>query len=209
VFPTQHIPTVTFTLIRTTFATEDHYRRGAGPRTVDHALTMAPPNAISREQAYLAAIASQPKDAAPERLYEVSPSSYLLCNSLTDAQKLEILGKGAYGAVYRGRHIQTGHIVALKIINLDTEDDDVGDIQKEISLLQQLMMGVSGGAQGVQSLNVIKYYGSLMDGPKVWIIMECAEGGSIRTLVSPVPPEDGPVADDSRGRSRSRSLIYA
>jgi len=105
-------------------------------------------------------------------------------SNFADAQKLEILGKGAYGAVYRGRHLQTGHIVALKIINLDTEDDDVGDIQKEISLLQQLMMGVSGGAQGVQNLNVIKYYGSLMDGPKVWIIMECAEGGSIRTLVS-------------------------
>ena len=31
--------------------------------------------------------------------------------------------------------------------------------------------------------NVIKYYASLMEGPKVWIIMELAEGGSIRTLV--------------------------
>jgi len=76
----------------------------------------------------------------------------------------------------------TGHIVALKIINLDTEDDDVGDIQKEISLLQQLMLSSSGnGPNGLP--NVIKYYGSLMEGPKVWIIMEYAEGGSIRTLV--------------------------
>ena len=90
------------------------------------------------------------------------------------------MGKGAYGAVYRGRHLPTGHVVALKIINLDTEDDDVGDIQKEISLLQQLMLG-SGGSGMVP--NVIKYYGSLMEGPKVWIIMEYAEGGSIRTLV--------------------------
>jgi serine/threonine protein kinase len=83
--------------------------------------------------------------------------------------------------VYRGRHIATGHVVALKIINLDTEDDDVGDIQKEISLLQQLMSGVSGGTGFVP--NVTKYYTSLMDGPKVWIVMEYAEGGSIRTLV--------------------------
>lgn len=96
-------------------------------------------------------------------------------------QKLEIVGKGAYGAVYRGRHLPTGHVVALKIINLDTEDDDVGDIQKEIALLQQLMTGAAGGT-GVTP-NVIKYYGSLMEGPKVWIIMEYAEGGSIRTLV--------------------------
>jgi protein-serine/threonine kinase len=70
-------------------------------------------------------------------------------------------------------------VVALKIINLDTEDDDVGDIQKEIALLQQLM-NTTGGTD----MNVIKYYGSLMEGPRVWIIMELAEGGSIRTLVS-------------------------
>ena len=56
------------------------------------------------------------------------------------------------------------------------------DIQKEVSLLQQLMMGV-GGSQ----VNLIKYYGSMMDGPKVWIIMEYAEGGSIRTVVSCLP----------------------
>jgi protein-serine/threonine kinase len=96
----------------------------------------------------------------------------------TDVQKLEIIGKGAYGAVYRGRHLPSGHVVALKIINLDTEDDDVGDIQKEIALLQQLM-NTGGG----RDMNVIKYYGSLMEGPRVWIIMELAEGGSIRTLV--------------------------
>lgn len=106
-------------------------------------------------------------------------------------QKLEIVGKGAYGAVYRGRHTPTGHVVALKIINLDTEDDDVGDIQKEIALLQQIMSGKSGlaggsgGAGGGGGMpNVIKYYGSFMEGPKVWIVMEYAEGGSIRTLVS-------------------------
>ena len=84
--------------------------------------------------------------------------------------------------MYKGRHVPTGHVVALKIINLDTEDDDVGDIQKEISLLQQLMHSASGGT-GIMP-NVIKYYGSLMEGPRVWIIMEYAEGGSIRTLVS-------------------------
>ncbi|KAK4684745.1 hypothetical protein P7C73_g5422, partial [Tremellales sp. Uapishka_1] len=121
---------------------------------------MVAPNSASREQAYLNTLVTQPKDIAPDRLYE----------------KLEIAGKGAYGAVYRGRHIQTGHIVALKIINLDTEDDDVGDIQKEVSLLQQLMSGITAAP------NIIKYYASLMEGPRVWIVMEYAEGGSIHTL---------------------------
>lgn len=83
--------------------------------------------------------------------------------------------------MYKGQHRTSGHVVALKIINLDTEDDDVGDIQKEIALLQRLMHGTN--KEGVLP-NVIKYYASLMDGPRVWIVMEYAEGGSIRTLVS-------------------------
>lgn len=95
-----------------------------------------------------------------------------------------MVGKGAFGAVYQGRHKESGHVVALKIINLDTEDDDVTAIQKEVSLLQQLMDSFASQSAGAMP-NVIKYYGSLMEGPKVWIIMEYAEGGSIRTLVSP------------------------
>jgi len=95
-----------------------------------------------------------------------------------------MVGKGAYGAVYQGRHVATGHVVALKIINLDTEDDDVADIQKEVSLLQQLMASFTGTGGTGPMPNVIKYYGSMMEGPRVWIIMEYAEGGSIRTLVS-------------------------
>jgi len=47
------------------------------------------------------------------------------------------------------------------------------------------MTGAAGGT-GVTP-NVIKYYGSLMEGPKVWIIMEYAEGGSIRTVVCASP----------------------
>ncbi|GJJ15018.1 hypothetical protein Clacol_009291 [Clathrus columnatus] len=90
-------------------------------------------------------------------------------------RKLEIVGKGAYGAVYRGIHIPTGDIVALKIINLDTPDDDVEDIQREVALLSQL--------RGPGTNNVTKYYGCYLDGPHVWIVMDYASGGSVRTLM--------------------------
>ena len=53
-------------------------------------------------------------------------------------RRLDTIGKGAYGSVHKGENIQTGQVVALKIINLDTEDDDVGDIQREVALLTQL-----------------------------------------------------------------------
>ncbi|KAK2467758.1 hypothetical protein APHAL10511_000053 [Amanita phalloides] len=88
-------------------------------------------------------------------------------------QRLETIGKGAYGSVHKGKHIATGSIVALKIINLDTPDDDVGDIQREVTLLSQLR----------DAPNITKYFGCYLDGPRVWIVMEYAQGGSVLSLM--------------------------
>ena len=88
-------------------------------------------------------------------------------------QRLETVGKGAYGSVHKGKHIPSGNIVALKIINLDTPDDDVGDIQREVSLLSQLR----------DAPNITKYFGCFMDGPRVWIVMEFAQAGSVLSLM--------------------------
>ncbi|KAF9446398.1 Pkinase-domain-containing protein [Macrolepiota fuliginosa MF-IS2] len=88
-------------------------------------------------------------------------------------QRLETVGKGGYGSVHKGRQLATGNIVALKIINLDTPDDDVDDIQREVTLLSQLR----------DAPNVTKYFGCYMDGPRVWIVMEYAQGGSVDALM--------------------------
>ena len=92
-------------------------------------------------------------------------------------QRLETVGKGAYGSVHKGRHIPTGNIVALKIIDLDTADDDVDDIQREVALLTQLR----------DAPNITKYYGCHLDGPRVWIVMEFAQGGSVFNLMKASP----------------------
>lgn len=88
-------------------------------------------------------------------------------------RRLETVGKGAYGSVHKGQDISTGEIVALKIINLDTADDDVVDIQREVALLTQLR----------DAPNITKYYGCHLDGPRVWIVMEFAQGGSVLSLM--------------------------
>ncbi|KAH9937727.1 Pkinase-domain-containing protein [Amylocystis lapponica] len=98
-------------------------------------------------------------------------------------RRLETVGKGAYGSVHKGVHIQSGNVVALKIINLDTEDDDVGDIQREVALLTQLR----------DAPNVIQYFGCYLDGPRVWIVMEYAQGGSVRTLMKAT--KDGTIEE--------------
>ncbi|KAG6897399.1 hypothetical protein C0992_001905 [Termitomyces sp. T32_za158] len=90
-------------------------------------------------------------------------------------RRLETIGKGAYGSVHKGEHIPTGNVVALKIINLDDKSgsDDVVDIQREVALLSQLR----------DAPNITKYYGCYMDGPRVWIVMEYAQGGSVLSLM--------------------------
>lgn len=49
------------------------------------------------------------------------------------------------------------------------------DIQKEISLLSQLTHA--------KSQNITPYYGSFLNDTKLWIIMDYAAGGSVRTIV--------------------------
>lgn len=88
-------------------------------------------------------------------------------------KRLETVGKGAYGSVHKGVELATGNVVALKIINLDTADDDVADIQREVALLTHLR----------DAVNITKYFGCYLDGPRVWIVMEYASGGSVRTLM--------------------------
>ncbi|KAF7376057.1 STE/STE20/YSK protein kinase [Mycena sanguinolenta] len=87
-------------------------------------------------------------------------------------KRLETVGKGAYGSVHKGID-RAGNVVALKIINLDIESDDVGDIQREVALLTQLR----------DAPNITQYYNCHMDGPRVWIVMEFAQGGSALALM--------------------------
>ncbi len=93
-------------------------------------------------------------------------------------QRLETVGKGSYGSVHKGIHRATGNVVALKIIDLDADDgDDVDSIQREVALLTQLRDGP----------NITKYYGCHLHGPRVWIVMEFAEGGSVYSLMQSSP----------------------
>jgi serine/threonine protein kinase len=54
-------------------------------------------------------------------------------------QKLEKIGEGSYGVVYKAKHRLTGALVALKKIRLESEDEGVpATAIREISLLKEL-----------------------------------------------------------------------
>ena len=53
--------------------------------------------------------------------------------------KLEKIGEGTYGVVYKARDLLTNDFIALKKIRLDAEDEGVPSTAiREISLLKEL-----------------------------------------------------------------------
>lgn len=86
------------------------------------------------------------------------------------------IGKGAFGEVYRGISRTNGDPVAIKIIDLEDSQDDVGVISREIHAL----------AQGQTCPQLVNYIGSHVCGTKLWIIMEYVDGGSVLDRVQGV-----------------------
>lgn len=94
-------------------------------------------------------------------------------NSTALYKRTEVIGRGKFGVVYKGYNKQTNQVVAIKVLNLDTEEDEVIDVQQEIQFLTELK----------NVPNVTHYYGSILHDTKLWIIMDYCAGGSLRTLL--------------------------
>ncbi|PYI16435.1 Pkinase-domain-containing protein [Aspergillus violaceofuscus CBS 115571] len=89
-------------------------------------------------------------------------------------QMMEELGSGSFGTVYKAIDKATGEIVAIKHIDLESSEDDIQEIQQEISVLATCA-----------SPFVTQYKASFLRGHKLWIVMEFLGGGSCLDLLKP------------------------
>lgn len=80
-----------------------------------------------------------------------------------------LVGEGSYGSVYKALHKESGQILAIKQVPVES---DLGEIIKEISIMQQC-----------DSLYVVKYYGSYFKESDLWIVMEYCGGGSVSDIM--------------------------
>ncbi|GAA5861860.1 hypothetical protein JCM3774_001330 [Rhodotorula dairenensis] len=68
-------------------------------------------------------------------------------------ERLEKVGEGTYGTVYKCRQLQTGQIVALKKIRLEEEDEGVPSTAlREVSVLMELGQSAHQGAECIVKL---------------------------------------------------------
>ncbi|CAB4257188.1 similar to Saccharomyces cerevisiae YAR019C CDC15 Protein kinase of the Mitotic Exit Network that is localized to the spindle pole bodies at late anaphase [Maudiozyma barnettii] len=90
-------------------------------------------------------------------------------------QLKQVVGKGSYGVVYRAVNKKSKQTVAIKEINYDN-DEELSEIMIEIDLLKNL-----------NHINIVKYHGFIQKSSNLYIILEYASHGSLKSLFAKRP----------------------
>jgi len=90
---------------------------------------------------------------------------------------VELVGNGTYGQVFKGRHVKTGQLAAIKVMDVTEEDEE--EIKLEINMLKKYS----------EHRNIATYYGAFINktpagtDDQLWLVMEYCGAGSVTDLV--------------------------
>uniref|UniRef100_A0A670IPQ2 non-specific serine/threonine protein kinase n=1 Tax=Podarcis muralis TaxID=64176 RepID=A0A670IPQ2_PODMU len=106
-----------------------------------------------------------------------SPMGSLFGDPAGIFELVELVGNGTYGQVYKGRHVKTGQLAAIKV--MDVTGDEEEEIKQEINMLKKYS----------HHRNIATYYGAFikknppgMD-DQLWLVMEFCGAGSVTDLI--------------------------
>ncbi|XP_038674670.1 mitogen-activated protein kinase kinase kinase kinase 4 isoform X10 [Scyliorhinus canicula] len=114
-------------------------------------------------------------DSPAKSLVEIDLSS--LRDPAGIFELVEVVGNGTYGQVYKGRHVKTGQLAAIKV--MDVTEDEEEEIKLEINMLKKYS----------HHRNIATYYGAFIKksppghDDQLWLVMEFCGAGSITDLV--------------------------
>lgn len=83
------------------------------------------------------------------------------------------LGTGSFGTVWKAIEKESSKVIAIKQIDLESSNEDIAEIQKEIALLSEC-----------NSRYITAYYESFIMGFRLWIVMEYMAGGSALDIMT-------------------------
>ncbi|XP_067560199.1 mitogen-activated protein kinase kinase kinase kinase 4 isoform X26 [Pseudorca crassidens] len=107
----------------------------------------------------------------------LTPPLLLLQDPAGIFELVEVVGNGTYGQVYKGRHVKTGQLAAIKV--MDVTEDEEEEIKLEINMLKKYS----------HHRNIATYYGAFIKksppghDDQLWLVMEFCGAGSITDLV--------------------------
>ncbi|KAJ9577155.1 hypothetical protein L9F63_006277, partial [Diploptera punctata] len=107
---------------------------------------------------------------------------------MEDYVKVEKIGEGTYGVVYKARNVSTGELVAMKKIRLESENEEgiPSTALREISLLKEL-----------QHPNIVRLQNVLMEESRLYLIFEYLH----MDLKKYIDTLDGNMMDPARVKS--------
>ena len=92
----------------------------------------------------------------------------------------EVVGTGTYGQVYKGYHLKTKQLCAIKMMNINEDEEE--EIKMEINMLKKYS----------HHKNIATYYGAFIKKlpssngrhlDQLWLVMEFCGSGSITELI--------------------------